>query len=131
MNERGVPMTTIIIDIPDDLAAKIDLGTLPILLRELVGHKAVQLQAIEESDSLPRPLYREITDFLAGNPTTQQIMAFKVSAVAQERLENLLNKNREEALSPGERAELDTYLQLSEWLTILKARARNGQPLLG
>ena len=37
MNERGVPMTTITIDIPDDLAAKIDLGT-SILLRELVGH---------------------------------------------------------------------------------------------
>jgi hypothetical protein len=130
MNERGVPMTTITIEIPDDLATKIDLGTLPILLRELVGHKAVQLQAIAESNPLPRPLYREITDFLAGNPTTQQIMAFKVSA-AQERLENLLDKNREEALSPGERAELDTYLQLSEWMTILKARARNGQPLLG
>ena len=124
-------MTTITIDIPDDLAAKIDLGTLPILLRELVGHKAGQLQTIEESDSLPRPLYREITDFLAGNPTTQQIITFKISAAAQERLENLLDKNREEALSSGERAELDTYLQLSEWLTILKARARNGQPLLG
>ena len=60
--------------------AGVDLVTLPTLLRELVGHKAVQLQAIEESDSLPRPLYREITDFLAGNPTTQQIMAFKISA---------------------------------------------------
>ena len=124
-------MTTITIEIPDDLAAKIDLGTLPTLLRELVGHKAGQIQSIEESDPLPRPLSREITDFLAENPTTQQIMAFKVSAAAQERLENLLGKNREEALSPGERAELDTYLHLSEWLTILKARARNGQPLLG
>ena len=124
-------MTTITIEIPDDLAAKIDLVTLPTLLRELVGHKAVQMQAIAESDPLPRPLYREITDFLAGNPTTQQIMAFKIATTAQEHLENLLDKNREEALSPGERAELDTYLQLSEWLTILKARARNGQPLLG
>jgi hypothetical protein len=124
-------MTTITIEIPDDLVTKIDLVTLPILLRELVEHKAVPLQAIEESAPLPRPLYREITDFLAGNPTTQQIMAFKVSAAAQERLENLLDKNREEALSPGERAELDTYLQLSAWMTILKARARNGQPLLG
>jgi hypothetical protein len=124
-------MTTITIEIPDDLAAKIDLGTLPILLRELVEHKAGQLQAIAESDPLPRPLYREITDFLAGNPTTPQIVAFKVSAAAQERLANLLDKNREEALSPGERAELDTYLQLSEWLTILKARARTGQPLFG
>ncbi len=124
-------MTTITIEIPDDLAAKIDLVTLPILLRELVGHKAVQMQAIEESDSLPRPLYREITDFLAENPTTQQIIVFKISAEAQERLKNLLDKNREEALSLGERAELDTYLQLSEWMTILKARARNGQPILG
>ena len=124
-------MTTITIEIPDDLAAKIDLGTLPTLLRELVGHKAGQIQAIEESDPLPRPLYREITDFLAANPTTQQIMTFKISAAVQERLESLLDKNLEEALSPGERAELDTYLQLSEWLTILKARARSGQPLLG
>jgi hypothetical protein len=124
-------MTTITIEIPDDLAAKIDLGTLPILLRELVGHKAVQVQAIDESASLPRPLYREITDFLAENPTTQQIMTFKISTAAQERLEHLLDKNREEALSPGERAELDIYRQLSEWMTILKARARNGQLLLG
>ena len=124
-------MTTITIEIPDDLAAKIDLVTLPISLRELVGHKPVQQQTIEESGSLPRPLSREITDFLAGHPTTQQIMAFKVSAAAQERLENLLDKNREETLSPGERAELDIYLQLSEWMTSLKARARNGQPLLG
>ena len=58
-------------------------------------------------------------------------MVFKISAVAQERLENLLDKNREGTLSPGERVELDTYLQLSERMTILKARARNGQPLLG
>src|SRR4029434_5485064 len=96
MNARGVPMTTVTIEIPDDLAAKIDLGTLPILLRELVGRKAGQMQAIEESDPLPRPLYREITDFLAENPTTQQIMAFKISAAAQERLENLLHTNRED-----------------------------------
>jgi hypothetical protein len=131
MEKRGVPMTTITIEIPDDLAAKIDLVTLPILLRELIEHKVVPLQAGEESNPLSRPLYREITDFFAENPTPQQIMAFKVSAAAQERLENLLDKNREEALSPGERAELDTYLQLSEWMTILKARARSGQPLLG
>jgi hypothetical protein len=56
MNARGVPMTTITIEISDDLAAKIDLATLPILLRELVGHKAGQMQAIEESDPLPRPV---------------------------------------------------------------------------
>jgi len=123
-------MRTITVEVPDDLAAQIDLTTLPLLLRELVAHKAAQLRASEASGSQPRPLYREITDFLTGNPTTQQLVTFQISAAAQERLEDLLYNNRETALSPEERAELDTYLQLSEWMTILKARARSGQLLL-
>jgi hypothetical protein len=76
------------------------------------------------------PIYREITEFLSNSPATE-IIAFKISPPAQERLEELLYKNREEVLNPEERAELDTYLQLSEWISILKARARSGKPWLG
>jgi hypothetical protein len=83
-----------------------------------------------EAPSAP-PIYQEIIDLLTSNPTTDQLLAFKISDSAQDRLEELLRKNREEELTVEERAELNTYLRLSEHLTKLKARARAGQPLIG
>ena len=120
-------MPTITIELPDDLAAKIDPATLPMLLRELVAQKAAKLQATEHSDKQPLPLYHEITDFLAISPTPEQIIAFKISASAQARLEDLLDTHREEGLRPEERAELDTYCALNHVIIQLKARALSQQ----
>ena len=53
------------------------------LRRELMVQKATKLQALEQSAKQPPPLYHEITDFLATSPTTEQIIAFKISAAAQ------------------------------------------------
>jgi hypothetical protein len=75
-------MSTITIELPDDLTAQIDPATLPMLLRALVAHKATKLQALEQSAKQPPPLYHEITDFLATSPTAEQIIAFKISAAA-------------------------------------------------
>ena len=124
-------MTTISIEVPDDLAAQLDPNTLSLMLREMVARKTTGLDPSDQDSRQSSPIYREITEFLSSSPATDQIIAFKISPTAQERLEDLLHKNREEALSPEERAELDTYLQLSEWISILKARARSGKPLLG
>ena len=124
-------MTTITIEVPDDLAAQLDPSTLSALLREMVASKTAGLDPDNEYSRQSSPIYREITEFLSNSPATEQIIAFKISPPAQERLEELLYKNREEVLNPEERAELDTYLQLSEWISILKARARSGKPLLG
>jgi len=124
-------MTTITIEVPDDLAAQLDPNTLSMMLREMVAKKTAKMQSGDEDFRQPSPIYREITEFLAGSPAIEQIITFKISAPAQDRLDDLLHKNREEILSPEERAELDTYLQLSEWVSILKARARSGEPLLG
>jgi hypothetical protein len=77
------------------------------------------------------PIYQEIIDLLTSSPTADQLLAFKISDSAQERLEKLLRKNREGELTAKERADLNTYLPLSEYLTKLKARARAGQPLIG
>ncbi|MDX2030081.1 MAG: hypothetical protein SF339_05395 [Blastocatellia bacterium] len=124
-------MTTITVEVPDELAAQIDLSTLPAMLREMVARKSARHRPAEESSPRPLPIYREITEFLSNNPTAAQIIAFRISPAAQDRLEDLLSANREESLSPEQRAELDTYLQLSEWISILKARARSGTLLLG
>jgi hypothetical protein len=124
-------MTSIIVELPDDLAAQIDPTALPAMLRELVERKSAKPASNGEDSHRPTPIYREITEFLSSSPAADQIIAFKITSAAQHRLEDLLYKNREEFLDPEERAELDTYLQLSEWISILKARAWNGRPLLG
>ncbi len=123
-------MTTITLEVPDDLAAKISPDVFPALLREFVTAKAAKLSTATNGDVEPQPIYRELLDFLASNPTREQLIAYKISTVAQNRLEDLLHKNREETLSAEEIAELDTYLRLSDWITLLKARARSGKPLL-
>ncbi len=76
------------------------------------------------------PLYQEIIGFLTSSPTPEQLVAFKISEATQERLEDMLYKHREEALTPDERAELETYRQLNRLIIRLKARALSGQPLL-
>ena len=82
-----------------------------------------------ETPSTP-PIYQEIIDLLTSGPTTDQLLAFKISDLAQERLEELLRKNREEELTAEERVDLNTYFRLSEYLTKLKARAHAGQPFI-
>jgi len=126
-------MTTITLEVPDELAAhfKIAPAALPALIREAVAAKVARLSPQGGGDESAPPIYQEMIDLLTSGPTADQLLAFKISASAQERLEELLRKNREEELTAEERADLNTYLRLSEYLTKLKARARAGQPLIG
>lgn len=125
-------MTSITLNIADDLAAQfsIDPAALPALLRETIAAKTSKAEVQTISNGNPTPLYQEIIEFLSSGPTTAQVLAFKVSPDAQERLEELLQRNREAELTVTERDELNTYLHFSEYLTRLKARARSGQPLI-
>lgn len=70
---------------------------------------------------------KEIFDLLTSEPTTDQLLAFKISASAQEQLEELLDKNGEEEATAEEMNQLQAYLHLSEYLTKIKARARTGK----
>jgi len=69
-------------------------------------------------------LFDEITDFLLSRPTPEQIVAFEASEMLNERLHELLDKNREEGLKAEENAELESFLKIGHLLTILKAKAR-------
>lgn len=125
-------MTTITLEVPDELAAefKIDPALLPEFVREAVAAKLAKLTPSANNIEAAPPVYQEIVDFLTSSPTLEQIMTFKISDSAQERLEELLDRNREAELTPDECAELETYLQFSDLMTRLKARARRGQPFL-
>jgi hypothetical protein len=68
----------------------------------------------------------EILDFLLSRPTPEQIIALRASDAAQERLRYLLDGNRNNTLNDQERIELDTYVQLDNLVSRLKARALLG-----
>ena len=119
-------MTTITLEVPDELAAefKIDPASLPEFVREAVAARLAQLSQSATDTASVQPIHQEIIDFLAASPTLEQIIDFKISDSAQERLEDLLDKNREAELTPEERAELDKYLQYRHAMILLKASAR-------
>ncbi|MEP7339157.1 MAG: antitoxin family protein [Acidobacteriota bacterium] len=69
-------------------------------------------------------LAEELIAFLNSTPSLERIIQFKISPTAQERLEALLDKNREAQMTTGEQRELDQYLQYRHILIVLKASAR-------
>jgi hypothetical protein len=69
-------------------------------------------------------LFDEITDFLASSPTSAQIVAYRPSTPLDDRLHELLDKQSEDELSQSEAAELDEFIQMNHFLTVLKAKTR-------
>ncbi|MBI5931678.1 MAG: hypothetical protein HY862_20380 [Chloroflexi bacterium] len=66
----------------------------------------------------------EVLDFLATNPTPQQIIDFRASEMLQERLRYLLDQNREGVLTTQENSELDEMQHMNHFMAMLKARVR-------
>lgn len=123
-------MATITVDIPDELMPQFSQvqDNLPQLLLALTGltEEVGSHQSMGESAVLD-----EMLDFLTSAPTPQEIINYKVSTAVQQRLETLLDKNREALLNPREQAELISYQQLNHLFILLKARSRTlpHQPL--
>lgn len=72
----------------------------------------------------PTMLLDEITDFLATSPTPQAIIAFKPSETLERRALELLQLNRDNRLTAEERAEMDEFMRMDHFMTLLKAKAR-------
>jgi hypothetical protein len=66
------------------------------------------------------PLFREVYYFLASQPSRQQIMNYRPSAAAQERLRELLDLHRAGRSSTEQTAELDEFEQLEHFVRMLK-----------
>jgi hypothetical protein len=123
-------MTQITIDIPDELAQRLapfqsqfsDLFTSLIATR-LLGQNTIESSTPTSNLTSTSGTYQEILDFLIDRPTSAQIINFKVSEASQSRLQTLLQKNREAALTAAETAEIDLYEQLDTLIGFLKIRA--------
>lgn len=122
-------MTTITLEVPDELAARLAplRDQLPDLISQALELRSAKSAAKETEQKSSYPAFTEALDFLASGPTPEQIMAFKASPTVQWRLEELLDKNREEGLTEDEEAELDAYEQVDDVMILLKAHARTVQ----
>ena len=68
-------------------------------------------------------VYDEIIDFIAAGTTPQSVINFKLSATAQDRLEDLVYRHKTGELTPEEKRELDHFLTLEHIMALAKARA--------
>jgi hypothetical protein len=116
------------LEVPDDLATRLNpvQKQLPDLLAQaldmlLAGRDAQSGERRERG--IEPPVYSEVLDFLTSGPTLEQIAEFKVSQPLQDRVEELLDKNRESGLTEQEADEMNTFLRINHIMILLKARA--------
>ena len=128
-------MAELTIQVPDELAQRLEpyRNRLPELLTRAVENILPSTSSADLLPSVANPTdalvaYAEVLDFLVTRPTPQEIVAFKVSAEAQERIRTLLDKNRDGRLTETETAELDLYEQLEHMMILLKAKAHALEP---
>jgi DNA replicative helicase MCM subunit Mcm2 (Cdc46/Mcm family) len=69
------------------------------------------------------PIYEELVDFIIReNP--ERYANFQASEKVRERVWELARREKDEGLTPAEKAELDTCAQIEHVLRLAKARAR-------
>ena len=78
--------------------------------------------------STASPAYFEIIEFIAAGTTPEAVAHFLPSPEAQHRIAELIEREKEEGLSPEEAAELDHFMELEHILRMAKAKARQILP---
>lgn len=68
--------------------------------------------------------YEEVIEFIAAGTSPQNVIAFRPSENAKERVADLIDREKTSSLSLDEKSELDHYLQLEHLMRLAKARAR-------
>jgi len=104
-----VPKITI--EVPEELS----------LALSQVGDRLPELLRLSlQQPALPAHIYRYILNFLASNPTPEEIADFRPTPEMQERLRTLLGLSKAGKLSPTEQKELDEYEQIEHLVILLK-----------
>ena len=74
-----------------------------------------------QQPAIPTQVYQYILNFLASNPTPQQIAEFKPTPEMQDRLRTLLAHNKASDINPRELKELDEYERIEHFIVMIKA----------
>ncbi|MBD2569513.1 hypothetical protein [Anabaena lutea] len=106
-------MPKITLEISEELSqqiAQIGIDSLPELL-------ALSLQ----QPPIPTTIYKYILNFIASNPTPEQIAEFKPTPEMQDRLSTLLAHSKVGTLTPTDLKELDEYEHIEHLIVMIKA----------
>ena len=107
-------MATITLEIPDELLPQI----------QQMGDRFPEWLTFSfQQPSIPARLYREILNFLATNPTPDDILAFQPNPEIQDRLHLLLDRNKAGTIAAHETLELDEYEEIEHLMIILKKKS--------
>jgi dsDNA-specific endonuclease/ATPase MutS2 len=68
-------------------------------------------------------IWNEVDEFLTSTPTPKQILEFRPSQPAQERLHNFLEASSSRTLTAGEEAELNEIMAVEQFMRRLKIKA--------
>ena len=111
-------LATVKIDLPQELAARLQPveDQLPHILE--LGLR--EWHAVTQSEFGGAA---EILEFLAGLPEPAEILALRPSKALQDRIGDLLEKNRTVGLTPAEQREWEQYQYLEHLVRLAKARA--------
>jgi hypothetical protein len=94
----------------------------------LARDKIADMLAIEDTytmEHIPtRTVFDAVTDFLATEPSPQEIVDYFLPEDLQARLDHLLDKNGEDELNYAEQAELETFLNTDELFSMLKTKMK-------
>jgi hypothetical protein len=109
---------TITLHIPEELATRLRPveNQLPRILE--LGLRGLNAAAQSGYEGVA-----EVMEVLAGLPAPEEILALRPSADLQERINTLLEKNRNEGLSAAEEQEWEKYQYLEHLVRIAKAKA--------
>jgi hypothetical protein len=109
------------IEIPDELARKLEpkRGRLAEIIQRGLGELSLLEPAAGNC-----ALAEEVLAFLSRGPRPQEIVEFRPSKKSVQRIRELLDKNREGALTAGEEAEMDHIQSLNHLFAMVKAHAR-------
>lgn len=65
-----------------------------------------------------------LTDFLASDPTPEQILAYKLPEALELRTLDLLERNRDNRLSSDEREEMEAFKRMGHFMNMQKLKVR-------
>lgn len=71
-----------------------------------------------------RTVFDVITDFLASEPTPQDVIAYHLPDDLQARADYLAEQNGEDLLTPEEREELNEFLNADQMFSLLKTKMK-------
>jgi hypothetical protein len=72
----------------------------------------------------PGTLVDLITDFLAANPSSEEVIAFRLPEHVEQRALELLELNRENRLTDEERTDFEEFMRMEQFMSLLKIKAR-------